>query len=108
RDERRAALRSVAVGEGQVVRSANLATRDFLAVDENDHRRRGFHAARIQAGVDAVAFEEVDAVLAVGREDVRKAHAAASAERIAVLVKVLSDRAEAGLPAAAPSAAGKH
>src|SRR5690606_13083984 len=55
----------------------------LLAVDQDDQRGLGLHAARVETGVDV---QDVEAVLAVGGEDVREAHAAARAERVTVAV----------------------
>ncbi len=85
--------------------TADVAPGHFLAIDQDDERGRGLHAARVEARVDAVAFEEVEAVFAVGREDVREVHAATGAERKAIPVLVLRDRAEAGLTATAATTA---
>ncbi len=52
--------------------------------------------------------QEVEPILAVSRKHVSELHAAASAQRIAVLVEVLGDGSESGLSAAATAAAGEH
>src|ERR1700722_14408326 len=104
-DDRRATLGPVTVGEAEVVESANLSARHFRPVNEDDHRGPGLHAARIQARVDAVALEEVEAILAIARKDVRKVHAAPGPERVAVLMLHLTGGTRARLPAATTTAA---
>ncbi len=75
RNQREAALRAVAVGEAQVLEAADLAARHLGAVHQDDERGRSLHAARIQTRIDAVAFEEIEVVLAVDREHMGKRHA---------------------------------
>ena len=105
RDDGRAALRPVTVGEVQVVRAADLAARDFLAVNQHDERGRvsmprGYRPASILS-----PSRKLKRYSPSRREDVREVHAAASPERIAVFMGDLSRGTRAGLTAAAAAAA---
>src|SRR5579884_756267 len=70
---------TVAIGNGQVGRAADLSAGDFRPINEDDQSSRSFHTARIQPGVDAVRVKEVEAVLSISGEDMCKAHSAAGA-----------------------------
>src|SRR5690606_38497386 len=61
------ACRTITVGERQVFRPAYFPARHFGTVNEKDHGCGGFHAARIQTGVYAVAIDEAETVFPVGR-----------------------------------------
>ncbi len=77
RDQLGAALGPITVCEIQILRSADLPARHFHAIDEDDERRSGFHAARVQTRIDAVPLQKVEVIFPVGRKDMGEAHAAA-------------------------------
>src|SRR6185312_11057903 len=63
RDEGLTALRAIAIGEREVLESADMPARDLFVVHEKYDGRLSLHAVRIQTRIDAVAVDEVEVIL---------------------------------------------